>query len=73
MTLALAVVGTTVIALALKAILGLRASKQVEEMGLDDAEHGEAGYHDDEMGRVSAEAAMPTGAPAFQPAVQPKY
>jgi ammonium transporter, Amt family len=73
LTLALAVVGTSIIALAIKAILGLRASKQVEEMGLDDAEHGEAGYHDDEMGRVSAESSMPTGAPAFQPAVQPKY
>ncbi len=73
LTLTLAVVGTTVIALALKAILGLRVSKSVEEQGLDDAEHGEAGYHDDEMGRVSAEAVMPTGTPVFQPAGAPKY
>jgi Amt family ammonium transporter len=73
LTLALAVLGTTVIALALKAILGLRPSKSVEEQGLDDAEHGEAGYHDDEMGRVSAESMMPTGAPVFQPAGAPKY
>ena len=73
LTLALAVVGTTVIALAIKAVLGLRASKTVEEQGLDDAEHGEAGYHDDEMGRVSVASDMPGAAPAFQPAVQPKY
>jgi Amt family ammonium transporter len=73
LTLALAIVGTTVIALVIKAVIGLRASKPVEEAGLDDAEHGEAGYHDDEMGRVSAESAPPAGAPVFQPAVTPKY
>ncbi len=73
LTLALAIVGTSVIALVIKAVIGLRASKPVEEQGLDDAEHGEAGYHDDEMGHVSTEASMPAAAPVFQPAATPKY
>jgi Ammonium Transporter Family len=49
----LAVGGSAVIAYALKAIIGLRASSTVEEQGLDDAEHGEQAYHHDEIGRVS--------------------
>src|SRR5205814_5826697 len=49
-TLALSVVGTTVIALVLKAVLGLRPSVEAEESGLDDSDHGEAGYHPDEGG-----------------------
>ena len=44
-TLALAVVGTTVIALIVKAIVGLRPSEEVETIGLDLADHGEEGYH----------------------------
>ena len=44
-TLALAVVGTTVIAFLVKAIVGLRVSEEVETIGLDLAEHGEEGYH----------------------------
>ncbi len=44
-TLMLAVVGTTVIAYALKAVLGLRPAEEVEFSGLDLAEHGEEGYH----------------------------
>jgi Amt family ammonium transporter len=43
-TLALAVVGTTVIALLLKGIIGLRSAAEVEVQGLDLPEHGEAGY-----------------------------
>jgi Amt family ammonium transporter len=50
LTLTLSIVATTVIAFALKAIMGLRPSVEVEEIGLDDAEHGEAGYHPDEGG-----------------------
>jgi Amt family ammonium transporter len=50
LTLMLSVAATTVIAYALKATLGLRPSLEVEELGLDDAEHGEAGYHPDEGG-----------------------
>ena len=45
LTLTMAVVGTTVLAFAVKAILGLRPSAEVETAGLDLAEHGEEGYH----------------------------
>jgi Amt family ammonium transporter len=44
-TLCLAVVMTAVIAFVVKAIIGLRASEEVESIGLDLAEHGEEGYH----------------------------
>ena len=44
-TLALAVVATTVLGLLLKATMGLRPSEEVEETGLDVSEHGEEGYH----------------------------
>jgi ammonium transporter, Amt family len=44
-TLVLSVVGTLVIALVVKAVLGLRASEEVETIGLDLAEHGEEAYH----------------------------
>ena len=50
LTLALSVGGTAVIACAIKAILGLRPSLDAEEAGLDDTDHGEAGYHPDEGG-----------------------
>ena len=44
-TIALAVVGTTIIAYVVKAVVGLRPSEEVETVGLDLAEHGEEGYH----------------------------
>jgi ammonium transporter, Amt family len=44
-TLVLAVVGTTIIAFIVKAIVGLRPSEEVEVAGLDLNEHGEEGYH----------------------------
>jgi Amt family ammonium transporter len=44
-TLALAVVGTTIIAYIVRAIVGLRPTPEVETAGLDLAEHGEEGYH----------------------------
>ncbi len=44
-TLALAIVGTVVIAYIVKAVTGLRVSEEVETVGLDLAEHGEEGYH----------------------------
>jgi Amt family ammonium transporter len=47
LTLVLAVVGTTVIAFALKAVMGLRPTEDVETSGLDVSEHGEEGYHSD--------------------------
>jgi Amt family ammonium transporter len=45
-TLLLAIVGTTIIAYIVKAVVGLRVSEEVEITGLDLAEHGEEGYHD---------------------------
>jgi Amt family ammonium transporter len=45
LTLVLAVVGTLIIAMIVKATIGLRASEDVETVGLDLAEHGEEGYH----------------------------
>jgi len=44
-TLCLAVVGTTIIAFIVKAIVGLRVPAEIEVAGLDLAEHGEEGYH----------------------------
>ncbi|MBX3751298.1 MAG: ammonium transporter [Opitutaceae bacterium] len=43
-TIIWSVVATTIIALALKAIMGLRPSAEVERQGLDINEHGEEGY-----------------------------
>jgi Amt family ammonium transporter len=45
LTLALAVIGTLIIAFIVKATIGLRTSEEVETVGLDLAEHGEEGYH----------------------------
>ncbi|HVV51372.1 MAG TPA: ammonium transporter [Polyangia bacterium] len=50
LTLGLSIVATTVIGFGLKATMGLRPSVEAEEQGLDDAEHGEAGYHPEEAG-----------------------
>lgn len=44
-TLAIAIVGTVILAYTVKAIVGLRVSREVEHAGLDLAEHGEEGYH----------------------------
>ena len=46
LTLVLAIVGTTVIAFVVKAIVGLRPTEEVEVAGLDLADHGEEGYTD---------------------------
>jgi Amt family ammonium transporter len=43
-TLVLAVVGTTIIAFVVKAVVGLRPTEEIETGGLDLAEHGEEGY-----------------------------
>ncbi len=45
LTMALSIGATTVIAYGLKAVMGLRPSVEREELGLDDTDHGEAGYH----------------------------
>ena len=50
LTMVLSIGATAVIAYALKAVLGLRPSIEAEEAGLDDTDHGEAGYHGDESG-----------------------
>ena len=44
-TIILSVVGTLVIAFITKLLVGLRVSDEVEEVGLDESEHGEVGYH----------------------------
>jgi len=44
LTLALSIAATVIIAYALKSVLGLRASTDVEREGLDLADHGEEGY-----------------------------
>ncbi|HSR97113.1 MAG TPA: ammonium transporter [Kofleriaceae bacterium] len=68
-TLVLSIGGTAVIAYAIRAIIGLRPTAEAEETGLDDSDHGEAGYHGDEGGRGGLEsiglgAALEAGAPA---------
>jgi Amt family ammonium transporter len=67
LTMVLSIGGTAVIAYAIKAVLGLRPAVDAEEAGLDDADHGEAGYHGDEVGRgglaaVGMTAALEPGA-----------
>ena len=44
MTLALAVVGTAIIAAIVNAVIGLRIAPEIERQGLDINEHGEEGY-----------------------------
>jgi len=44
LTIVLACVATAIIAFALKAVMGLRASPEVESTGLDISEHGEEAY-----------------------------
>jgi Amt family ammonium transporter len=43
-TIVWSVVATTVLALLIKVVMGLRASAEVEVTGLDLSEHGEQGY-----------------------------
>ncbi len=52
-TLAMAVVGTIVIAYIVKAVIGLRPTEEVEYAGLDVSEHGEEGYHSEGGGHGS--------------------
>jgi Amt family ammonium transporter len=60
-TLALSVVGTAVLALMVKAVMGLRPTAEEEENGLDYRDHGESGYAEDAGGRV--DVAMPSEPP----------
>jgi Amt family ammonium transporter len=50
LTLVISIGGTAVLALAIKAAMGLRLPADGEESGLDQSDHGEAGYHFDEAG-----------------------
>jgi len=45
LTLAMAIIGTIILAFAVKAVIGLRVSPEIERSGMDLAEHGEEGYH----------------------------
>jgi Amt family ammonium transporter len=45
LTIALSLIGTVVLAYAIKAVIGLRPSIEDEETGLDLSDHGEKGYH----------------------------
>jgi Amt family ammonium transporter len=66
LTIALAVGGTVVLASILKATLGLRPPVESEEEGLDQIDHGEAGYHPEEEG---GHRELPSEAASFAPAV----
>jgi Amt family ammonium transporter len=50
LTMALSIVGTIVIAMVVKKVVGLRPDAETEEAGLDESDHGEVGYHFDEAG-----------------------
>jgi ammonium transporter, Amt family len=69
-TLTLAVGGTAVIAYTIKAVLGLRPSVEAEEAGLDESDHGEAGYHGDEAGHGGLESAGRASAREAEPALE---
>ena len=45
LTVVMSVLGTVVLAYAIKAVMGLRPSLEDEETGLDLSDHGEKGYH----------------------------
>jgi Amt family ammonium transporter len=50
LTIAMAIVGTVILAYVIKALIGLRPSEDAEEQGLDETDHGEVGYHFNEGG-----------------------
>jgi Amt family ammonium transporter len=49
-TMVLAIVGSGILMTVVKATIGLRPTDEGEEEGLDQVDHGEAGYHLDEAG-----------------------
>jgi Amt family ammonium transporter len=66
-TLAVSIVGTVVLASIVKALIGLRADAEAEQVGLDYSDHGEAGYHEDEGGHApNVEARMVQGTAGAQ-------
>ena len=52
-TIVLATIATAVIAGVIKVAVGLKHDADGEEEGLDQVDHGEAGYHDEEVGGLS--------------------
>jgi Amt family ammonium transporter len=58
LTIGTAVAGTTVLGVLIKVTIGLRPDADTEEEGLDQTEHGEAGYHPDEVGSLAGTHAM---------------
>jgi Amt family ammonium transporter len=63
LTMAIAIPATVVLAYGIKAIIGLRPDREGEEAGLDATDHGESGYHHDEIYSGSLETEH-AGAPA---------
>ncbi|HXU60357.1 MAG TPA: ammonium transporter [Polyangia bacterium] len=57
-TVLLSVVATTVIAYAIKAVIGLRPALEDEERGLDEVDHGEVGYHPEEIAGHSSQESV---------------
>jgi Amt family ammonium transporter len=53
LTIGLAALGTTVLGTLVKVTIGLRPDAESEEDGLDQLDHGEAGYHPDEEGALA--------------------
>ena len=48
-TIVFASLGTVVLATLVKLVIGLRPSVEGEQEGLDATDHGESGYHGDEL------------------------
>src|SRR5437879_12249012 len=68
-TLVLAVVGTAIIAFAVKAVIGLRPTEEVEYAGLDISEHGEEGYINEGGGTLVSHSSPTPAATHGAPAV----
>ena len=69
-TLALSIAGTAAIAYAIKLVMGLRPSAEEEEAGLDEIDHGEAGYHEGEGGHGGLEKVTLPSLPEATPAME---
>jgi Amt family ammonium transporter len=68
LTMAISIGGSAAIAYGIKYVIGLRPSAEDEEKGLDDADHGESGYHDAEgMGHGGLEE---VSLPSLEPVAQ---
>jgi Amt family ammonium transporter len=72
LTMALAIIGTTIIGYAVKFAIGLRPSEDVELSGLDISEHGEEGYHGEHYPGSRPGVEVPSPKPALNPGKTPK-